>query len=50
MNFLRETRVVPIADTPEGLAVAIERAVVRERKDRWQDAVQMKEALSVGVA
>ncbi len=37
-------------NVPEGLAVAIERAVVRERNNRWQDAVRMKESLSVGVA
>jgi serine/threonine-protein kinase len=31
---------------PEGLARAIDKAVVRERNDRWQDAAQMKDALS----
>ncbi len=37
-------------DVPEGLAKAIEKAVMRERKDRWQEAAHMKESLSVGVA
>ena len=33
-------------DVPPGLATAIGRAVVRDREDRWPDAMQMKEALS----
>ena len=33
-------------DVPRGLATAIRKAVVRDRGDRWPDAVQMKEALS----
>ncbi len=37
-------------DVPVGLAMAIEKAVIRERKDRWKEAVHMKESLSVGVA
>ncbi len=37
-------------DVPAGLAVAIQKAVVRELDDRWRDAAHMKESLSVGVA
>ena len=37
-------------DVPEGLAMAIQKAVMRERKDRWKEAAHMKESLSVGVA
>jgi serine/threonine-protein kinase len=33
-------------DVPRGLATAIRKAVVRDRGDRWPDAMQMKEALS----
>ena len=36
-------------DVPEGLGVAIEKAVMRERDDRWQEAAHMKESLSIGV-
>ncbi len=36
--------------TPEGLARAIRKAVVREVDGRWPGAAQMKEALSAGVA
>ncbi|MCZ6857834.1 MAG: serine/threonine protein kinase, partial [Gemmatimonadetes bacterium] len=34
-------------DVPEGLAMAIEKAVMREREDRWQEAAHMKESLSM---
>lgn len=36
-------------DVPEGLAMAIQKALMRERKDRWKEAADMKESLSVGV-
>ncbi len=32
-------------DVPPGLATAIRRAVLKDREDRWPDAMQMKEAL-----
>ena len=37
-------------DVPEGLAIAIGKAVMREREDRWQEAAHMKESLPIGVA